>query len=861
MKLLLSLIFVLSSSSVFAQTLIGERIRLTTGPCIIRSGSGTPEGSVTGNVCDIYINTANAQIYEKWTGTGNTGWSVGFRVAASIEALMKTPSYVSQLTGWQIDVAGAADFRYLFTDELHAKSFIADLEQALAGGQIICKSVTMLGANYTVPAAGGTTTITVRDLPSAENVAVFQSGDWIGLRTFTRTAGALTIAEAFGTATSYADQAGGVQTWSFTRGSGGDAGGMAASTVVQADAIVIDYGVSGNGCHEVNAIDGANGINSPYSQTWTWTTSPIPANRSVKTRVGNVRGITAIDGEYGLFAGSYGATQWVRATNVAVELAGVNFSMYSGATEVFKIDRTAPSLALGNPLPSAYGTGTGIWMGDIGGDVYSFRVGVPGGAGMFWDGSTSTLTVRGTAGSGRNMLPNTDCRVSTEGWSIAGGSSTGLTENISFGSDPLDLGNEGGTCYTQTIGTPAVDTVSQAYNTPSIPVTAGLYYEASMYVGGNGSDGTAHVFIGFLNEAQTVYTGFANVISPYSFSSGTCPGGYRLNQFCRIGTVGQAPSGSVWARIFVQRTHGGGTLNPYTLFVRTYFGEATSTQTLLTEWGPAGLTEITGGLIRTGTILSSHITTATLAAIVADLGAVTAGSIVVGTTNKIWLNEGADGVLAIGGATKASAPFRVTAAGALTATSATITGTITSTSGTIGGWTLGATSLTSGTGANTRGIDSGGTNPAFYAGSATPGSAPFRVSIAGAVTTSNITITGGSVDIGSVTLNSSGLSLTAGTGTEDKVKWSDGSEINSSGDFLFLSSQDAVQLVSGIYTLTWRGNSLLGVGSPLSDLGDSANEWGDIFATNIRLFGLAGSGNDYACIDTNGVIFRSDAAC
>jgi len=72
-----------------------------------------------------------------------------------------------------------------------------------------------------------------------------------------------------------------------------------------------------------------------------------------------------------------------------------------------------------------------------------------------------------------------------------------------------------------------------------------------------------------------------------------------------------------------------------------------------------------------------------LAAIRADLGNITAGEIVVGSTNKLWLNQGADGMLAIGGTTKASAPFRVNTAGVLTATS-----------GTVGGWTLGSTTLT-----------------------------------------------------------------------------------------------------------------------------------------------------------------------
>jgi len=95
-------------------------------------------------------------------------------------------------------------------------------------------------------------------------------------------------------------------------------------------------------------------------------------------------------------------------------------------------------------------------------------------------------------------------------------------------------------------------------------------------------------------------------------------------------------------------------------------------------------TTIDGGKIFTGSITADKITTATLSAIVADLGTVTAGSIVVGTTNKLWLNDAADGALAIGGTVKGSAPFRVTAAGVLTATS-----------GTIGGWSITSTQINS----------------------------------------------------------------------------------------------------------------------------------------------------------------------
>lgn len=99
----------------------------------------------------------------------------------------------------------------------------------------------------------------------------------------------------------------------------------------------------------------------------------------------------------------------------------------------------------------------------------------------------------------------------------------------------------------------------------------------------------------------------------------------------------------------------------------------------------SGLTNIDGDNIQTGTIDADKLNVSELSAITADMGSLTAGSIVIGSTNKLWLNDADDGALNIGGATKASAPFRVTAAGALTATNAQITGTITASAGSITG--------------------------------------------------------------------------------------------------------------------------------------------------------------------------------
>lgn len=76
--------------------------------------------------------------------------------------------------------------------------------------------------------------------------------------------------------------------------------------------------------------------------------------------------------------------------------------------------------------------------------------------------------------------------------------------------------------------------------------------------------------------------------------------------------------------------------------------------------------------------------------------AIAASSISSGTgaTTVAMDSGGTNPAFYAGSSTPASAPFRVTNAGALTATNASITGTITATSGTIGGWTINSNSIT-----------------------------------------------------------------------------------------------------------------------------------------------------------------------
>lgn len=231
---------------------------------------------------------------------------------------IQTANYASQLTGWRITYSGEADFRYLFVDELHAKVFIADLEQALAGGQIIAKSVAMIATAFTVPGAGETATLRVRDLPSAPDMAVFQGGDIVRLRTFSRVNGSLSIEDAWGVVTNYIDQTDGTQTWTFTRSSAPNSGAMLAGTVIQPDSLVLDYGVAGNGFYEVNAIDGQYGQNSPYARIATWTGHPATGT-ALRAQFGNLRGVYGYPPDTSVFGvamgDSTGANVTVDATN------------------------------------------------------------------------------------------------------------------------------------------------------------------------------------------------------------------------------------------------------------------------------------------------------------------------------------------------------------------------------------------------------------------------------------------------------------------------------------------------------------------------------------------------------------------
>lgn len=341
---------------------------------LIQNASGrTVLNAATGQPLQLRINNSDrAALY-----------ATGFELYSP--TWLKTDNYASQLTGWRITYDGQGDFRYLFTDELHAKLFIADLEQALAGGQIICKSVSLLSRNFTAPAAGGTATLYVRDLPSAEDMAVFQSGDIVRIRTFSRSGGSLTIADCWGVVTSYSNLADKEQSWTFTRSSGGNAGAMSAGTVVQADSIVLDYGTSGNGFHEVNAIDGLYGANSPYSQIATWSGHPA-TGQTIRTRMGNLAGV-GFTGEYGLYARGADANQYLKLSGAGALLRNIDLHMHNGSARTVQIDSADGAVRLGSDVASDLTMALRSWSDG------RIRIGPTGtdAANLYWSGTSLQL--------------------------------------------------------------------------------------------------------------------------------------------------------------------------------------------------------------------------------------------------------------------------------------------------------------------------------------------------------------------------------------------------------------------------------------------------------------------------------------
>lgn len=135
-------------------------------------------------------------------------------------ARLQTENYASQLAGWRHTYNGELDTRYIFANQMKIVQFIADMEVALAGSQLVTKSVTTMAEPFVAPAPSLTSTLIVDDLPTGEDVPVFEDGDVVCVRKTARSGGGFSNLDCWGTVDAYLDDFDTTrkrQSWRFTR--------------------------------------------------------------------------------------------------------------------------------------------------------------------------------------------------------------------------------------------------------------------------------------------------------------------------------------------------------------------------------------------------------------------------------------------------------------------------------------------------------------------------------------------------------------------------------------------------------------------------------------------------------------------
>lgn len=238
-------------------------------------------------------------------------------------------------------------------------------------------------------------------------------------------------------------------------------------------------------------------------------------------------------------------------------------------------------------------------------------------------------------------------------------------------------------------------------------------------------------------------------------------------------------------------------------------GSATSYLYWNSTAGVGGTLSIAGSITSTATITGGTISGGTISG-----GTISGGTITIGSSNSVFKAD-SNGIY-LGNATFADAPFSVTPAGALKATS-----------GTIAGMTLGGTSISFGSGSAYVALSSEGSSGSSYtlwAGNETAASAPFSVkrdgtlyatnaNISGAITatsgsfTGSITASDGS--IGGWLVGSTSISKAVTTGTHSSIYVGTGTYNNANTPF-FISSEGKFSLkdklsFNGTDTLTVSG--------------------------------------------------------
>lgn len=241
-------------------------------------------------LANAHHNQTHALIGSDHTVTGATMDVIGLVDTDTLGKLTPSAAPGSTSKLLKTDEAGALVLDVLTVGALNADTFINNINLALAGTEVITKSLGTLSRDFTVAASG---TLYVYDLPGAPDTAVFEANDWVKLRYFSLTTG-LVVEDCWGIVTGYTDLDDGEQSWTWTKQSGTD------GRVIKTGMVGQDYGQSGDGFIKSTVQDSAG---APYIDIAMWTADPsVSGNIVTGVRVGNLAGVGAAG--YGISAGN-----------------------------------------------------------------------------------------------------------------------------------------------------------------------------------------------------------------------------------------------------------------------------------------------------------------------------------------------------------------------------------------------------------------------------------------------------------------------------------------------------------------------------------------------------------------------------
>jgi hypothetical protein len=168
-----------------------EYVQVTQGGVKLGATSGVTSGpALTSNTTAISLDPATGDWVQLAVNRG---------LGAIVGATLKGQGYVSGTTGWGITQAGVVDARAIVSEEIQAKTFVAQYEQAIGGAEILTKANAPLAATFTVPGAGALVSTITRSGSTATLTTLsahgLSTGDqvWVSGATQTEYNGLFTI--------------------------------------------------------------------------------------------------------------------------------------------------------------------------------------------------------------------------------------------------------------------------------------------------------------------------------------------------------------------------------------------------------------------------------------------------------------------------------------------------------------------------------------------------------------------------------------------------------------------------------------------------------------------------------------------